>query len=232
MFFILNSIKLIFFIYLIFFIPNCGNVRYKSIDQFSIYLNPKIYNSKEQFFEVTFACDQWYYSHNLIPGYKLNEDDCTILVDHKIQIIGEIENTYIGHIFDNLYLFADKNIINERLNSDKIIYNFCKSVIYTRTNSFNFKNANLFLKSTQKPEEFLDLCFEIHKDLHFMKALFKINEDEYIFNIRSTMVFLTFHNEYKMEKNTRFILKVVGSKYYTAYNEIRKYPHYQAFQIE
>ncbi|MCW7498513.1 hypothetical protein EHR04_04870 [Leptospira levettii] len=162
----------------------------------------------------------------------MNEDDCANLIDHKIKIIGEIENTYIGHISDDLYIFSDIKTVNERLKSDKTIYNFCKSVIYTRSNSFNYKNANLFLKSTQKPEEFIDSCFEIHKDLHFMKASFKINENEYIFSIRSTLVFLTFHNDYQKEKNTRFILKVIGLKNQSVNGEIRNYPHYLAFQIE
>ncbi|EMJ90313.1 hypothetical protein [Leptospira meyeri] len=228
----IKSIKLLFFIYLYIFITNCGNTRFTSIDQIKIYKKPNFYNSKNQVFELTFSCDQWYYNYHLYEGYKIDEDDCANLIDHKIEIIGEVENTYIGHISNDLFLFADLNNVNERLKSDKTIYKFCKRVIYTRSNSFNYKNANLFLKSTQNPEESVDSCFELHKDLHFMKPLFKINKNEYIFNIRSTLVFLTFYDEYKMEKNTRFILKVIGWKKHSDNEEIRKYPHYQAFQIE
>ncbi|TGM58482.1 hypothetical protein [Leptospira vanthielii] len=197
-----------------------------------IIYSDKTYYTTSQFFDITFACDQWYYTPELFNGNTLAEDDCTKLVDKKIKIIGENQKSYIGYFSDDLLIFSSKILVNNRLSTDKIVYQICKNVLYTYTNSENFKNSNKFLRSTYYPNEFTGYCFELHSNLLFIKKEFQIREQEYIFNIRSSLVYLTFHKKFEPDKNQRFILKVLGWKEYLSSSGSEKYPHYLALQLE
>ncbi|PKA22316.1 hypothetical protein CH381_31545 [Leptospira sp. mixed culture ATI2-C-A1] len=221
-----------FSIYTLMFLTNCGLTYYRSIPTIETHQDHKIYNNKEDTFEITFACDQWFYNPEANDYTKLHPDDCGRLLDNKIKIIGEDKKTFVGTITDDLFLFSSIESVKKRQFSDQTIYRYCKNIIYTYTSSSNYKNANKFLRSTQFPEDFTNSCFELHTNLHFMKLESKINELDYIFNIRSSQVFISFHNEYRKEENNRFILKVIGWKNHLEINGIQKYPHYLAFQIE
>ncbi|TGM62947.1 hypothetical protein EHQ94_01875 [Leptospira meyeri] len=211
---------------------NCGPVRYRNTEHLKIIYSNKTYYDTNQFFDITFACDQWYYTPQILNGDTLSEDDCNKLVDKKINIIGEDQKSYIGYFSDNLLIFSPRNFVNNRISTDKIIYQVCKNVLYTYTNSENFKNSNKFLRSTYYPNEFTGYCFELHSNLHFIKKEFQVNEQEYIFNIRSSLVYLTFNNKFEPDKNLRYILKVLGWKEYLSTNGTAKYPHYLALQLE
>lgn len=209
-----------------------GPNRYKCIESINLFNKYQIYNEQKKESEISFACDQWYFNPNLYPHTKLKEEDCNKIQTNKVKIVGENQKSVIGQVSNDLYLFSPIAIIKERILVEQTINQHCTSIIYTYTTNNNYENANKFLKSTKYLNEFNDSCFELHFDLHFMKEEIKINGLEYIFNIRSSLVYLSFHKEYKKEKNKRFILKAIGTKKIDIRNENQTYPHYLAFQLE
>ena len=229
----MKFIKILHFIIIISsLINNCGETRYRNTGNLKLFYHDLKLYEKNKHFEISFACDQWYYSPELFSDGILHEDDCIKYLDKKIEIIGEINNSFIGYHSDSLFIFSPKDLVKKRIYADQIINQNCENVLYTYTRYENYKNSNKFLRSNYKPEEFLNHCFELHSNLHFMKKEIKINEYDYIFNIRSNFVYLTFNSIFDIKKDKRFILKVLGSKEYLSPNGIKKYPHYLAFQIE
>lgn len=214
------------------FTSSCFKIRYENIYQLNAVYNDITYYNNNQIFEITFACDQWFYTPKLYKGDTLNEKDCEKHINKKIKIIGEDSNSFIGFISNDLLAFSPREFVNNRVSSDKIVYQICKNVLYTYTSIDNYKISKQFLTSTYKPNEFTDFCFEIHSNLHFMKKEFQINDNEFVFNIRSSLVYLTFHNKFESEKKQRFVLKVLGWKDYLSTDGKRKFPHYLALQIE
>ncbi|TGM14199.1 hypothetical protein EHQ82_19095 [Leptospira selangorensis] len=202
----------------------------KSINQISEEF--AIYTDEKQKFEITFACDQWFYNPEINSNSQIKEEDCLKYSKEKIKIIGNNNDTYVAKLSENLYIFSPKKTVENRFSTDNIVYKNCKNVIYTYSRLNEYRNSKLFLESTFYPSKFENQCFELHQDLHFMKEELKIKNNEFIFSIRSTLVFLTFNENYINNKNKRLILKVIGSKSISLFDKEIIYPHYLALQLE